>query len=531
MKQARELERFQQETQLVSSVDTIGSNILAQNIFIETNDEQSKLSFLETCTELIQNSIAENATDNLLFMEFITSDAGHRIMEQTQLKVRVSDGALFIGNNKDLAENMFGFLEQQLNTSIMIIDVPLIYNGDLVGFGMYLETLGSTTDDKLDLGTNNHIKYLIARYNSLHNLIGVAPLLVRHTTMVNDLVNLEQIMDSNSLESVASLMSAYSSDSGNKIAVITYPSMDKITTGYGSITMEFQGEILAPVLTSGSEIMVRTLFSDLASTLSSEYVELKELLDDTTSTGDLSRLRDHNPSEISDWIVSDWFEYGKVPLSSQFITLPTAEQSLIAPSALRILLTSDVINREEMKNTLNMQGVFAFCKSVYTYLYQAARITLGNFETAEVYLQAAVNEWHNNITYGSLIDQSKVSVQAATVLVEFIKTILHPTYTVPPMITTVNQSNEQIAIAEIDSRVLENNIGNVKIEDEDDLAIAKMERNEQLLKENRIALQSIQEAVVEEQTQRIAQNKQLELMKNHYSGDLEQSYENCLRNV
>ena len=55
VKQARELERFQQETQLVSSVDTIGSNILAQNIFIETNDEQSKLSFLETCTELIQN--------------------------------------------------------------------------------------------------------------------------------------------------------------------------------------------------------------------------------------------------------------------------------------------------------------------------------------------------------------------------------------------------------------------------------------------------------------------------------------------
>ena len=189
---------------------------------------------------------------------------------------------------------------------------------------MYLETLGSTTDDKLDLGTNNNIKYLIARYNSLQNLIGVAPLLVRHTTMVNDLVNLEQIMDSNSLESAASLMSAYSSDSGNKIAAITYPSMDKITTGYGSMTMEFQGEILAPVLTSGSEIMVRTLFSDLGSTLASEYVELKELLDDTTSTGDLSRLRDHNPSEISDCIVSDWFEYGKVPLSSQFITLPTA---------------------------------------------------------------------------------------------------------------------------------------------------------------------------------------------------------------
>ena len=137
-----------------------------------------------------------------------------------------------------------------------------------------------------------------------------------------------------------------------------------------------------------------------------------------------------------------------------------------------------------MKNTLNMQGVFAFCKSVYTYLYQAERITLGNFETAEAYLQAAVNEWHNNITYGSLIDQSKVSVQAATALVEFIKTIVHPTYTVPPMITTVNQSNEQIAIAEIDLRVLENNI-----EDEADLAIAEMERNEQLFIENRIALQ------------------------------------------
>ena len=44
-------------------------------------------------------------------------------------------------------------------------------------------------------------------------------------------------------------------------------------------------------------------------------------------------------------------------------------------------------------------------------------------------------------------------------------------------------------------------------------------------------MQSIQEAVIEEQTQRIAQNKKLELMKNHYSGDLEQSYEDCLRNV
>ena len=535
--QARELENFQQETQLVSKADRTGSSMLARNIFIETTDEQSTAEFLRTCSQITQGlngTPGLSAMDNLLFMEFLTSNAGHQIMVQAQLKVRITDGALFIGNDKDLAENMFNFLQQQLNTNMIIIDKPMIYNGDLVGFGMFLDTLGSTTDDKLDLGANKHIKYLVARYNSLQNTMGVEPLLVRHTTLVNDLVNLEQIMDSNWLESVASLMSAYSSETSsrlaiepssgraasNKIAALTYPSLDEITNGYGSLTMEFQGNVLAPVLTTGSEIMLRTMFSDLGSTLSQDFSELREALAETDSSGDLSRLREYNPAQLSDWIVSDWFEYGKVPLASQFITLPTAENvetknSLIAPSSLRTLLTNEISerNNEEMKNMLNMQGVFAFCKAVYTYLYQADRITLLNLETGEAYLQAAVNEWHNNITYGAMIDRTKVTVQAATTLVDFIKMILQPTYIVPTMLS--EDSTQQPAIT---NNIGENNIANIKMEDEAAWALAEMHRNEQLFIENRIALQSIQEAVDEEQTQRLAQNKQLEILDANFTG-------------
>ena len=206
--QARELENFQLDT----GADSIGSSMLARNVFIETTDEQSKANFLETCLRIVEGRSGTprlSAADNLLFMEFLTSDAGHQIMQQAQLKVRTTDGALFIGNDKDLEENVFRFLEQQLNTSMLVIDSPLIYNGDLIGFGMYLDTMNSTTDDKLDLGANKHIKYLVARYNSLQNTVGVEPLLLRHTTLVNDLVNVEQIIDSNWLEAVASLMSAY----------------------------------------------------------------------------------------------------------------------------------------------------------------------------------------------------------------------------------------------------------------------------------------------------------------------------------
>ena len=367
------------------------------------------------------------------------------------------------------------------------------------------------------------------------------------------MTNLEQLMDSNWLESTASLMSAYSSrqpaiesataefrrGENNKIAALTYPSLDRMTGEYGSLTMEFQGDILSPVLTTGSEVMLRTLFTDLGSTLSKDFSALRETLDETVSSGDLSRLRQYNPAELSDWIVSNWFEYGKVPLASQFITLRTAEnantkKSLIAPSTLRTMLTGDMcqLKNEEMKNMLNMQGIFAFCKAVYTYLYQAERITLANFETGEVYLQAAVTEWHNNITYASLIDRTKISVDVATTLENFIKLILQPTYIVPPMITdSVNESPQQLAIEQIEANVLENNLASIKLEEEADLALVEMQRNEQLLVENRIALQSIQDAVAEEQLQQRMQTKEMELMAANFGGDREQTYEECLRNI
>ena len=297
-----------------------------------------------------------------------------------------------------------------------------------------------------------------------------------------------------------------------------------MTSGYGVLTMEFQGSVLSPVLTTGSETMLRTMFSDLGSTLSRDFSALRDALDETASSGDLTKLREYHPAALSEWIASDWFEYGKVPLTSQFVTLPTAQNvgtknSLIAPSSLRTLLSTKISQRsnEETKSMLNMQGVFAFCKSVYTYLYQTERITLATFEAGENYLQAAVDEWHNNLTYASLIDRSKVTVQAATALVDFIKMILRPTYMVP---------SGQPAISSNENMEEDNIIANMKLEDEVDLALAEMHRNEQLLVENRIALQSIQDAVSEN-----FELKQLELMSENFSGDREQTYEDCLRNM
>ena len=37
-------------------------------------------------------------------MKFLTSDVGHLLIEQAEFKVRVTDGALFIGNDKDLGQ-------------------------------------------------------------------------------------------------------------------------------------------------------------------------------------------------------------------------------------------------------------------------------------------------------------------------------------------------------------------------------------------------------------------------------------------
>ena len=98
--------------------------MLARNVFIETTDGQSTTEFLRTCSQITQGlnvTSGLSAMDNLLFMEFLTSNAGHQIMVQAQLKVRITDSALFIGNDKDLSENMFNFLQQKLNTNMIII--------------------------------------------------------------------------------------------------------------------------------------------------------------------------------------------------------------------------------------------------------------------------------------------------------------------------------------------------------------------------------------------------------------------------
>ena len=525
----------------------ISSQILEYNTFIETSDINSKNKFLENCEDLINNYgiSSDDIISNSMFMEFLISDWGHRIMEDAQIKVRVSDGAIFIGNEKDTHENMYSFLIQQLDFDMLTIEQSFIYNSDISGFGDYLSVLDSQqhSDDRFDLSSNKHIKYLVSRYNSFQNTTNAPPLLLKHTTMKKNSINLKTLLDNEKTEAVANLLTNYSRTANsvipmalNPVAALTYPTFSKLAQNYNEVSLDFSGNILRPMLTEGNEEIITHLMQNLASNdLTNINSEIRDIVKTTQSTGDLSFIRSIPPEDLSNLIISDWFNIGKTPLASQFIELPasnTIEKSNIVPSTLKTYFEQDITANEQpkinMKSMLNMQAIFAFCKAMIIYLYEKKLISEDEYELGNLYIQNAVNEWHKNLTYGSLIDHQYASTEAAKVLVSYVQQLSInaqvPTELVQPNIT---DTIEQQAIQSIQENIKNNNQITATMEQQASEDIQQIYRNE--IDNIPSDLLSIMNETEIQPAQK--QLKEVEFIRNNYFGDINATYDDTKRIV
>ena len=139
-------------------------------------------------------SVSSNFLD---FLDFLQSAECEETLVQNKLKIHVESGDIF-HNNIDTNESIYGFFQQQEDSSKVFINFDFIF-GDSYSdcFEWLINKFKAKQDDKQDILTNKNSKYIFYKFNDSLATIGELVKAVRHSKITQDDVAIEVIQNQN----------------------------------------------------------------------------------------------------------------------------------------------------------------------------------------------------------------------------------------------------------------------------------------------------------------------------------------------
>ena len=136
--------------------------------------------------KLMKNAVSyigELNQSNRVFLEYLSSNFGARILTKNKLKIHLESGQFF-HNNIITNESIYDFLLKQQDETKKELYVEVLVGND---FEFYVnELLANVQDNDYDLHTNSTAKFLLYNCNTLRLANRLKPLSVRHSQIVTN---------------------------------------------------------------------------------------------------------------------------------------------------------------------------------------------------------------------------------------------------------------------------------------------------------------------------------------------------------
>ena len=127
--------------------------------------------------------IGELNPSNRVFLEYLSSNFGARLLTKNKLKIHLESGQFF-HNNIITNESIYDFLLKQQDETKRELYPEVLVGND---FEFYVnELLTNVQDNDYDLHTNSTAKFLLYNCNSLRLANRLKPLSIRHSQIVNN---------------------------------------------------------------------------------------------------------------------------------------------------------------------------------------------------------------------------------------------------------------------------------------------------------------------------------------------------------
>ena len=127
--------------------------------------------------------VGELNQSNRVFLEYLFSNFGQRLLTKNKLKIHLESGQFF-HNNIITNESIYDFLSKQQDETKKELYPEVIVGDD---FEFYVnELLSNVQDDDYDLQTNSTAKFLLYNCNTLRLSQRLKPLTVRHSEVVTN---------------------------------------------------------------------------------------------------------------------------------------------------------------------------------------------------------------------------------------------------------------------------------------------------------------------------------------------------------
>ena len=127
--------------------------------------------------------IGELNPSNRVFLEYLSSNFGERLLTKNKLKIHLESGQFF-HNNIITNESIYDFLLKQQDETKRELYPEVLVGND---FEFYVnELLTNVQDNDYDLHTNSTAKFLLYNCNTLRLANRLKPLSIRHSQIVNN---------------------------------------------------------------------------------------------------------------------------------------------------------------------------------------------------------------------------------------------------------------------------------------------------------------------------------------------------------
>ena len=146
--------------------------------FFAGGDKISKKLFA-----MVRSYIGDLNPSNRVFLEYLASNFGQRLLTKNKLKIHLESGQFF-HNNIITNESLYDFLAKQQDETKKELFTEVIVGND---FEFYVnELLSNVQDNDYDLHTNSTAKFLLYNLNTLRLSNRLKPLSVRHSQIVTN---------------------------------------------------------------------------------------------------------------------------------------------------------------------------------------------------------------------------------------------------------------------------------------------------------------------------------------------------------
>ena len=137
--------------------------------------------------ETAKQHVAVLNDSNEVFLNYLSSKYGSRVLKRNKMKIHIESGQIFI-DNQIAGESLYDFLHAQQDLTQKILKVNVAITDD---FDYYVkEVLANITDDRYDMNSNSTSKFLFCHFNTFREEI-------RHSVIADDGYTLEYLQNKN----------------------------------------------------------------------------------------------------------------------------------------------------------------------------------------------------------------------------------------------------------------------------------------------------------------------------------------------